>query len=462
MANTAPEPDGFTVTQVCAWFHEVERRYGLLARQEGGVYYWRLMRMPLYYALTEKLRLFGVPHPAPPPGIGARLHTVWRIARDAVLRNPFLPLRSSDYVVMPHSRNVGGDDIYTRALRESLPAGDTLTLYKDWIGHQLPGSCNMTGGILWQSLLTRRRNRTLSPETIALLTQVQEDMEQRFGIRLPLAPLALKLVVPFRKAVKYYTHLFRRRRAKTLYLAVGYDTLHFAAIEAAHRCGMEVVELQHGTFTPYHLGYSFPDADAPVPYSPDEFLCFGRFWPENTALPPQTRPRIIGAPYIEALAGKNAGVEKIPGSIVFTSQGVIGEPLLDFAVACARCLPQKRIIFRLHPSEDWATYEALAARLSPPGNFSLSHREPNIFRLLAQTEVQAGVFSTTLFEGMVLACRTVVIDMAGVEYMAPVIASGDALLVRTPEEFCARIDDAPPCRDAEYYYAPPATDFRRD
>lgn len=463
MENTAlpvETAQAYSVKHVCEWFWEIETRLDLLSQQDDGVYYWRLLRMPLYYALTEKLALFGEPHPLPSPTLPQRLQKLFRIATDSLFRNPHLSFRRYDSVVMPHSRAVGGDDIYTRTLRDWLRQSKVLTLYKDWNGQQLPHSYNVSGAILWNYLLKRwKKSFALSPESRTLLTEVQQNIVIHFGVHLPVVDMAHTQVAQFSKAVCYYTALFQRCKAKTLYLVVGYVNLHCAAIEAARRCAMRVIELQHGTFTPYHLGYSFPHSRTPIPYSPDRMLCFGQFWPETTALPCQTTAHIIGAPYIQTLAGTLSNTHKTSNSITFTSQGVIGEQLVLFALECAHKLPKKQIIFRLHPSENLDTYQRLLTTHSLPANFSLSHGSPNIFRLLAETEIQAGVFSTTLFEGMVLGCKTIVIDMPGVEYMESVISKGDALLVKSPQEFCARIHEAPLCRDAAYYYATPCMDF---
>lgn len=441
--------------QICEWFWKIETRLSLLEQHDSDVYYWRLLRMPLYYTLTEKLALFGKPHPLPPVTFFQRLCKLRRIASDSLLRNPFLSFRRYDSVIMPHSRAVDGDDIYSRALREFLPKHRTLILYNDWEGQQLPRSYNVSCAILWYFLLERmKKPYTLKLKTKSILEQVQKDIIDHFGVQLPVMEMAYAHIVPFRKAVNYYTLLFQRSKAKVLYVVVGYANLNFAAIEAAKRSGMQVIELQHGTFTSYHLGYSFPNTRSAIPYSPDRLLCFGQFWPETTALPSQTTTYIIGAPYIQTLAGNLENITRKPNSITFTSQGVIGNQLLLFALECAHNLPDKEIIFRLHPSENFSTYQRRLIALSPPSNFSLSHGHPNIFRLLAETEIQVGVFSTTLFEGMVLGCKTIVIDMPGAEYMKPVITRGDALLVTTPKEFCEKLEDAPRCVDAEFYYAP--------
>lgn len=245
--------------------------------------------------------------------------------------------------------------------------------------------------------------------------------------------------------------MFRLCGTRVLYLINAY--FQHAAIEGARRAGARVVELQHGFISRFHLGYSWP-GQPEVPYVPDELWCFGRFWFEETPLAAGIQPRVIGAPYLRELARQVDG-GRDERMVVFASQGVIGRRLFDAAVTTAMALPELRIVFRLHPSEIEEDYQTLAERVGAPANFEISHRVPNVFALLAQAAIQVGVFSTTLLEGMALGTRTVVLALPGNEYMRPVIARGDALFVRSAEELIEKLDQAPRCRDPEYYYARP-------
>jgi hypothetical protein len=235
-------------------------------------------------------------------------------------------------------------------------------------------------------------------------------------------------------------------------VTAAYNPSNGAVLEGARRNGVPVIELQHGFISPFHLGYSWPGRPD-VPYSPDELWCFGDFWYESTSLPRQVRPRVIGAPYLHEFAATADG-GRIENLVVFTSQGVIGRRLFEIALETARRRPDLRIIFRLHPNELLESYEeAVSKSGTVPVNFELSHRTPNIFALLASTAIQVGAFSTTLFEGMSLGSRTIVLDLPGSEYMKPAIERGDALLVHDVDELVEKLDQAPLARNPEYYYA---------
>ena len=56
-------------------------------------------------------------------------------------------------------------------------------------------------------------------------------------------------------------------------------------IKAAKDLNIETIELQHGTFSKYHLGYSFPGRRKKIDHFPDKFYSWGKYWNELIELP---------------------------------------------------------------------------------------------------------------------------------------------------------------------------------
>jgi len=198
-----------------------------------------------------------------------------------------------------------------------------------------------------------------------------------------------------------------------------------------------------------------------VPYSPDELWLYGPHWGESTEFPAGTGLRVIGAPFVTGALSQAPGQETVrdPHRITVLTQGVNGAMLCDFAADLARRLPDYEVVLRLHPNESDADYRARLAAAEAPANLTLSHRDPVLFELLAGTTWQIGVFSTALFDGMMLGARTLVLDAPGAEYMHPVIETGDALSVASAEEAARRLEEAPACTDPARYYAPVPESF---
>jgi len=482
-------PDGIGVKRVCECFWDIEKKYDLVDWQVNGVYAWPLMRMHIYYDLAQRLSLYDAPHPAHVKftkeraidgRTGSAIKSVLDYCRGgevpsgklpgsrpsnvvpAAVRLPErseVPLCDSDlrHAVLTTPRKVGGNELYTEALRVEL--GDRAMLLDRPLGHAL-----MAGALSFDELASqfqlhfrKARDGLIRADDRILCADVAEHFLCQLGCSIgDLATRCQHSVTKFNSVRAGFRALFELNPVETFFLTNAYTSTIRAALAGAQDCGIKTVELQHGFISRFHLGYSWPERNE-VPYTPDELWCFGDYWEEVTPLPANVKARTIGAPYVKRLGGE-ARVQRQPNLVVFTSQGVIGHSLLKIAIETARRRPDKEIVFRLHPNEVLDDYaERVMEQDAVPDNFSLSHRDPNIFKLLAKASIQVGAFSTTLLEGMVLGVRAVVVDLPGAEYMLPVIERGDALFVADTNELVERLDDAPLAEDPEYYYAAPAS-----
>jgi hypothetical protein len=153
-----------------------------------------------------------------------------------------------------------------------------------------------------------------------------------------------------------------------------------------------------------------------------------------------------------------AGVKQ-PRQVLVISQSVLGQALLTLVARAAALAPDYRFVFRPHPSElESDLHGSLAAAgLAQPANLSIGSGGEPLYRQLAEAALQVGVFSTGLFEGMMLGCRTIVADLPGAEAMGAVIERGDALRVETPEDLVAALPHAPIAEPTDYYAEPVAS-----
>jgi hypothetical protein len=164
-------------------------------------------------------------------------------------------------------------------------------------------------------------------------------------------------------------------------------------------------------------------------------------------------------PFAEYRAKALAEDRIIAKQVLFTSQGAIGEELFRAAIATAVRLPDHKIIYRLHPNETLEDYEALGQKIAAtdgkplPANLSLSHRDPIFLDLVSQSEYLIGAFSTTLFEGLALGCKVLVLPLSGYENVLPAISSGDLTLISNLEALPEYLAAAKPATDPFRYYA---------
>jgi hypothetical protein len=424
-----------TVAAVCEAIWDTERELSLIDWQVAGVHVWPIVRMRVFHDLTRRSGLLGDPHPVRRTAAD-RVRLVGRHVVALVRRNPFLARGRYDAVVVPHHRKLGGVDVYSEQVRAEL-GRSALVLDTNRQSTALPGSYTLDFFVSFAGVTGRVRQKLrpgsgLAHVDVERARAVEDALEKRTGFRPPLVGLVSRELSKHVALRTLHRRLLRRLRIKTLYVVVGYFQQHVVA--AAKDLGIPVVELQHGTITPYHLGYSYPGRPT-VANQPDELWCFGRYWAETVELPAGLSTRVVGSAHVRRVSGDDA--DKDPRLVLCCSQGTIGPSLLKVAAELAQLRPDLRVAFRLHPSEHLSDYGAAP------------------YDLMADATYQVGVSSTTLFEGMAMGCRTAVVGLPGWEYMAPAVERGDALLAHDAAELARVLDEAPLCQDSDGYFAPP-------
>jgi hypothetical protein len=193
----------------------------------------------------------------------------------------------------------------------------------------------------------------------------------------------------------------------------------------------------------------------------DVLLTWGPYWGKDTTLPAGATTQVSGptAPFNQYRQAVLAQDRIVPKQVLFTSQGAVGQELFQAAVATARALADHTVIYRLHPNESLEDYAALsrsqeAIDAAPlPANFSLSHRDPIFLDLVSRSEYLIGAFSTTLFEGLALGCKVLVLPLQGYQNVQAAINSGDLTLISSLEQLPQTLLAAKKANDPYRYYA---------
>ena len=424
--------------------HRLEEEFNLVEHKFAGVYAWPAARIAIYYALTvaagtyqESIATTGCKR------------TFFKRLVDLgcqFIRNPFFAWGAISYAIYVHSRKVNGKDIYSDALVQQY--GDSaLLLDSTFTGSERLQNAADMGFFTTLAVMYRRmkmKGSTFSDDEDVLIKTIQGRIKKQFGQQVDVKKILQRRLFLFKFLKPVYKALFRYRKVQEVYIVNAYSYPYITA--AAQELGLTVTELQHGLITPYHMGYSYPGREK-VPYFPDRFYGFGQYWLESVDMPTATKKKVIGAPHMATLKSKN--IDKIPGSVFFSSQTVIGQQVFNFAAKTAELLPKHKITLNLHPNDSRDLYPASGL----PENLEILYKPANFFEILAAHEYQAGSFSTTLFEGMLLGNKVIVLDLPGAENMQPAIERGDAIFAQTPEELVGILHTAHQAKDAEVYYA---------
>jgi hypothetical protein len=444
-------------------FTKVEGKSKAISARFSSVQLYPLLRTRIFYALAQGVGLFDNPHPnfskpELPEGLPAlpNLETLAKV----------------DAVVIPFRRRVAGGEPYSDAILARLAAeGKSVRVIDfdfDQAAYDADNSVLDLGRLREQytERFTEQVNKNLritSREPAEnRWTKIITAFEAEFGVELEKFSKYPKYLVR-RTLVDQlgFAELFKNLGAKELYIVNAYSEP--SLVLAGKRAGLTVTEIQHGFISKFHPAYSYPGGflRAKVDSVAQQIATWGEYWGTDTKLPRGTKTIVTGPtlPFAEYRSKALAENRIVPGQVLFTSQGAIGAELFHAAVKTARQHPELSVIFRLHPNESLDDYRELGNQLEAnhglhlPANFSLSHRDPIFLDLVSQSEFLIGAFSTTLFEGLALGCKVLVLPLSGYENVLPAIASGDLTLISNLESLGEYLSQAKPAKDPYRYYA---------
>ena len=460
--NFASFSSSFSVAQICSHLIHMEQKLGLFDWQIKEVYIWPLLRMPLYYELTRKLGVFGAPHGSS-NWKGRRFKRV-KLWSYAFLKNLFNPAKPCDFMLVEHSRKVNKDglwvDIYTDHLTRRLQAESlNFSVYENLSYQSSTHKHRSHPHAYYDQIMTLARIQTkfswlhLSAAEQAKIKEIEDKLYELFHIRVPLCKKIKKRVLEFHFAQLLYRKLLKQLRPKAVLVVVSYSHSIAPLIAAAKSLDVPTIEMQHGTFSPYHLGYHFPNLDR-HPYFCDYFFSFGSFWHNMANLPIAAEKLItFGFPHLSEQLLKVKSENTVftttesneLGSVLFLSQGVIGKELSKYAVTCSQAQLPWHLRYKLHPSEynTWRNdYPDLAVQADANLIEVIDHHRLSLYDLMREAYYQVGVFSTAVYEGMALGCKTLLVDLPGLEYMSALIEQDLAEKIHSPQELSQRLKNA--------------------
>ncbi|MBN2786971.1 MAG: hypothetical protein JXQ69_01495 [Paludibacteraceae bacterium] len=202
-----------------------------------------------------------------------------------------------------------------------------------------------------------------------------------------------KLYNFFLKDYRYYRFYFKLKGVKRLFLVQ--NGIQKGLFAAANSLGIEIFELQHGSFGKDHLAYSYPSSINPASniFVPNYLLTFGKSWGKNMNIPMRVIP--IGNDYFTSSHPKVISDD----SVLFVSSIIHGEELSKLAVSLSRKYPNRKINFKLHTNEYFkiSFYESL---FKDYPNICILKNEKDLSELIANSTLVVLINSTVLYEAI--------------------------------------------------------------
>jgi hypothetical protein len=250
---------------------------------------------------------------------------------------------------------------------------------------------------------------------------------------------------------------------KLIVEVVGYRLVNQLLNQTARSFGIGTAELQHGTLGAAHPGYNFAPGRKPNTF-PDQLLLFGELWRDATPGLPLTAADTpaIGYAWLE-LQRKQLGARANtngPRRLLFLSQRSIGRELSRVASALRSklAIDDFTIVYRLHPSEGLG-WQSAYPELAASGIRVELAQDRSLYASQNDADVQIGVYSTALIEGIAFGLDTLIVELSGHEQLAMLIAAGIARTVRDADDVVTALaTERAPAAASEALWANGATE----
>jgi len=450
MERNKPEMT-FSIPEIHATLNDLESQFGLFDRTVEDVRYWERVRNDIYDDVCNSVGVFGKANVEPGESWSERFRGLYLLLRNAIIRNPYL-VTQHNFLFYSHPRRKKQDDetwwdLYTDPILEEVDLDAVSLEYDHGLTHYTPArtsSLRYTDLIEYCSTVYKMLPNYELPQAEAeYLAGVEEAFETAFRVEIDIVKTVREELAERKILVPLYESLLTRVNPKVVVLVVSYGKESF--IEACQNMGVPVVELQHGSISKYHCGYSFPSSEKKDTF-PDYFLTFGSFWRNRLDLPiDEGNIYDVGYPHLEQKVSE-VSIERKPDPnskrrIAFISQGTIGAELSKFAAELGEVAEDEfSVIYKLHPDE-YSTWKNKYPWLVESPVEVHEGESMTLYELFSSVDIQVGVYSTAIYEGLHFDLKTYVLDIEGVHYVQDLVDDGTITTVSSPQDLIDKLDE---------------------
>ena len=453
-----------SVKDICEVLFDLEEKYDLNYQEIQGCLAWQLMRFSVYLELTKKLGIFGAVQQRP-LSLFDKVKSFMPFLKNSLLFNPLSGNYKKDILIFDHPRKVMFEgefvDIYSYFIvdfikgnysfevLESAYFNEHFTKRQDYIKY--------TDRIELGSYIYKKRNKLeFTPSEKKLINDIKAELKNAFDVDIDIVSILTRKIQNLQYDYMMYAELFKKRNPKMVFVVVAY--LNQAIVEAAKDLGIDAIELQHGTISDYHLGYSYPPKTrkrGEIAYFPNKIFTFGDYWINDETSPISKQDVIpIGFPYFEVQSKDFINIEPHDNQILFISQGAIGKYLSKLAYEFACEMKDFKIVYKLHSGEYETWRENYPYLLNDLENFEvIDNSEIPLYQLFAESTYQVGAFSTAIYEGLMFNCKTFIVDVPGIEHISDLIDNGYVCKITDSADLINMLDSfSPKDYDKDFFF----------
>ena len=411
------------VKELCEFIWYLEKKYDLLDLEIQGVKSWQAYRIEIYYQIGQ---LSGVFEKELKRGMSKieKFKSLRDLIFNSIFKNPFKNLKKVDYLIFSHPRSKVVDnkpiDIYTQYfIYEINNKHEFIEFEEHFNGKHIREYKSYKRYLDYINLLRNVKSKFLnikvSNKQKNIINLIEKEIYEIIGKKYDLYSVLINRTKKFIVTYNIYKNILSKIHPKEVYVVVSYGKSEL--IKVCKDLGIKTIEFQHGTFSKYHLGYSFPN-NKNLDYFPDEFWVWNEYWKNLIEFPiKKENIRIYPFKYLENEKQKYKGIQKNKNQLVILGQGGLTDRMAKKILDNIDKFKDFNIVFKLHPNE-YNIYKNYFYLMKLKNELKINIVDNiDLYKLLSESEYQAGVFSTALYEGVEFGCKTMLFDLPGIEYM---------------------------------------------
>lgn len=432
-------------------FLEIENRYNLIGNRIDGIDLWEISRNTIWQneVCSKKLNL----------GTAHRTHRFDNIKHKSIyyfFHGMNLPKTGNRPVLfINHPRRVKVGDYYDCIYTEELsgkydsivmegtedgfhycPVRTKNLVYYDSVLYFAQRSCDRNikrRSVKYRSVKKKIREQFEDPlKEIISGYNLETDVEDLYEY-------LTKEYFKYRYIRKQAESIITRIKPAMIVEVCYYSPFCMAMNEAARKLGVITAELQHGVMVEEHIAYQY-GSDVLVKQLPDYMFLFSDYWKTVANVPDKSTKLVVtGYPYYEEQLEKYKHDEKKQSdgkSIIFISQGTIGKELSKLATEVADILIPDgyRIIYKLHPGEyvGWKEYYPWLFECDKIE--TVDNSEKGIYDYFSTCDIQIGVYSTAIYEGIGFGLSTYIYNVGRANIMESLSDQGYVQMFNSAKE----------------------------
>lgn len=293
-------------------------------------------------------------------------------------------------------------------------------------------------------------------------------LEQLFEISLNkeyLINTCKRLYLSYKGKRKLFLSVIKRVSPKCVVEVVHYHPDKMIMTECCKELSIPVIELQHGTIGKTHFCYNYGSIKD-VKQFPNFIFLFANLWGSNASFPIDRKNlRAVGFPFLDAkVTNTHKKFDQI--SILFVSQLTYGKQLISFALKLDEQLRNKgfkfNIVYRLHPGERSLWKSIYPELLSLPETMVVDDSSNSIYSLFQECNVQIGVDSTAIIEGVAFGLKTYILPYQGYQNLMMIVDNNCGKLVNSVDEIVKDCNEIDSCAiNSELFWKSDATNNLR-